>query len=295
MIERAYIHVGGPHASGKTAFIEAVLGGADGVILAARCVHDAALREGRETRPRSDLEIRRYLDAGAIDAARYAFADGEMAMGSDEFFMTQLMTNYSQAGVVEGENPLGFVDLDVFVAPTPRAGECLLVRRRRDAAARERETIAAWGRQLRRPEGLADLLAEELGPPGAELARTHPELFQGAREAMLASLDRARKLPPRPRVEHWAVTKRYAGIERAGLVVVNIRQDRERDPADRLAKEVERLRKDEEVFKDVVSFRGHRIPITVVVADVGDPADPGLRKALARVRRTIRRRTSRDD
>jgi len=51
--------------------------------------------------------------------------------------------------------------------------------------------------------------------------------------------------------------------------------------------DVARIRNDEAVFQDVLSFRGHRIPITGVIADLADPADAGRKKALARGRRAI--------
>jgi hypothetical protein len=82
------------------------------------------------------------------------------------------------------------------------------------------------------------------------------------------------------------VADRYAGIERAALVVVNIGDERERDSAERLVSDVARLRADEELFRDILSRRGRRV--TAVVANVEERGDPGLRKALARVRRAVR-------
>ncbi len=57
MIERAYIHVGGPQGCGKTTFVEAVLGGTDEAILAARGVRNDALRRARETAPKAHPEL----------------------------------------------------------------------------------------------------------------------------------------------------------------------------------------------------------------------------------------------
>jgi hypothetical protein len=46
---------------------------------------------------------------------------------------------------------------------------------------------------------------------------------------MLAGIESGRNAPPPQPVEHWAVSDRYAGIERAALVVVNIRHEAEGD------------------------------------------------------------------
>jgi hypothetical protein len=115
--ERALIHVAGPKRAGKTTFIERVLDGAGEWILAARCVRDDSLRESRETAPKGHPELRRYRAAGATGAALFAFPEGDI--GSDAFFVTRLMEDYSKAVLLEGDRPVGFVDLAVFVAAPP--------------------------------------------------------------------------------------------------------------------------------------------------------------------------------
>jgi hypothetical protein len=42
------------------------------------------------------------------------------------------------------------------------------------------------------------------------------------------------------------------------------------------------------MFDDVLGWRGSRVPITAVVADLTDARDGGTRKALARVKRSVR-------
>ncbi len=287
MIERALIHVAGPEGSGKTAFIEAVLAAELGPTLVARCRRDDTLRAPRETSPVRSPELRRYRGAGASGTTRYAFP-GTSGTVPLAFYETNLMMDYSRAVILEGDCPLDAVDLEVFVAPPPDAGEALFVRRTRDVAAAERAKAAAWERLLREPDGVARWMDEVAGGLAAEYARTNPQRVEDVRVKMLAGIEAVRRAPPPKPVEHWAVADRYAGIERAGLVVVNVRDERERDSAELLVSEVARLRKDEELFRDILARRGHRIAITAVVANVVDRRDPGLRKALACVRRAVR-------
>jgi hypothetical protein len=136
VIERAYIHVGGPAGAGKTTFVETLLRGIDRRWLAARCVQNDSLRRSRETAAKAYPELRRYRQAGATAASLFEFPGDDI--GTDEFFMTHLMEDYSQGFVIEGDNPLGFVDLRVYIAPAPPAGKSVFVRYQRDRAKEER-------------------------------------------------------------------------------------------------------------------------------------------------------------
>jgi hypothetical protein len=289
MRERALIHVAGPQGAGKTTFLERILGSAGEWILAARCTRDDSLREARETEPKAHPELRRYRDAGATGAALFAFPENDV--GSDAFFLTRLMEDYSKGVLLEGDNPLGFVDLAAFVAPPLPAGEMLLVRRKRDRASEERAKADAMERLLREPGGVAELLGQLVGGPIMSLARRNPEILERTRASMLAGIAQARKAPaPKPTVR-WAIAEGYEGIERAQLVAVNVRHAAERERGEALVAEVHRIRKDTAVFDDVLGFRGHKTSVTAVVANLADPADPGTKKAVARVRRALRARS----
>lgn len=278
--------MGGPPGSGKTTFIEAVLAGTERDVLAARCLRKDALRQARESRPKSHPELGRYRQAGAAGIALFEFPKDDA--GSDAFFMTDLMSNYSEAVIVEGANPFADLDLDVFVTSPLDPDEDLLVTRLRDRASADRAKIERWQRLLGQPDGVARWLDEELGISAAELFRRKPELFEGERSTLLAGLAKlARGRPAKP-TPHWAVAERYAGIESAGLVVVNVPDHADREQAERLLREVARIRSDEAVVQDVLAFRGDRIQITAVIADLADPVDAGRKKALARVRRAIK-------
>jgi hypothetical protein len=70
--------------------------------------------------------------------------------------------------------------------------------------------------------------------------------------------------------------------------VLNTAEDAGRERAQGLLEDVRRLRADRAVFDDVLGWRGSRVPITVVAADLADPRHAGTRKAVARVKRSIR-------
>jgi len=240
--------------------VEPILAAGGGPILAARCVQDDALRRPRESSPRTHAELRRYLAAGAEGAAVFAFPN--QATDPIALYETELMMNYSEAVILEGDNPLAYADLEVFVAPAPYAGETLFVRRQRDVAAAQKVKVDAWERMLDRPEGMAAWMDEVVGIPIGQLLHEDPVLVEDVRTQMLAGIAAARQAPPPKPVEHWAVSERFRGLEGAGLVVVNLRDESERVPAAQLVDDVYRLRKDDALFKDILSWRGYRIPIT---------------------------------
>jgi hypothetical protein len=55
-----------------------------------------------------------------------------------------------------------------------------------------------------------------------------------------------------------------------------------------LVAQVARLRTDPQVYDDVMGVRDNKIPITAVVADLSNPKDAGLKKAVARVKRAMK-------
>jgi hypothetical protein len=289
VIERAYIHVAGPVGAGKTTFVETVLRGVDRWWLAARCVRNDSLRQARETSAKSHPELRRYRAAGATAAALFEFPGDDI--GSDEFFLTHLMEDYSQGVVIEGDNPLGFVNLRVYVAPALPAGESLFVRYQRDRAKEERDKADTMERLLRKPGGPAELLEQLVGAPLADFMRQHNATLEHARADFLAAIAKVRNAPPPKPTKHWAVGKGYEGIEHAQLAVVNIRNQAERKHGERLLGDLSRLRREPALFDDVLGVRGTKVPITAVVANLSDPKDAGLKKALSRVGRAVRGRS----
>jgi hypothetical protein len=290
MIERAYVHVGGPPGAGKTTFIEAMLARADALILAARCLRDDTLAQARESAPRTHPELRRYRQAGAAGTAVYTFPGRQS--DTDDFFMTNLMMNYSQAVVLKGDSPLGYLDLRVFVAPAPARTEQLFVRRTRRQSPDGAAGGSALHRLLSEPGDLVDVLARISGEPLAELARNNPALVEKIRATLGEMGAEPTSVSARGSEKRWSVADGYAGIEHAGLVVVNSRHGDNRGPAEALVADVVRLRKDKELAAAILGTRGNRIPVTAVVADLADPNDPGRKKAIARTRRAIRSRSS---
>lgn len=307
-IERAFINVTGPAGSGKTLLIERFLQSIGPLVMVARTIRDDTLREPREATPKNNPELRRYLKAGASDvmvyrwpvrprprrttsvvasiASEYGLFDLDEA--TEDFFQTDFMQDYSEAVVLEGDCPIGFVDVRAYVAP-PSSDGTLLTRAMRDRATEE----------LRKLDTLEQFLEDGLTREATSfeemsikfiltVASQDDAVLARVRTGLRASIDRSRADLPEP-VEQWAVLDGYQGIERADLVIINGRNPDEEQRGMKMLSDINRLRKDKEVFKDVIDLRGRRTPITAVVANLSDPAHAGTRKALARMRRAVAR------
>jgi molybdopterin-guanine dinucleotide biosynthesis protein len=285
--QRAFIHVAGSAGAGKTAFIEALLRSLGDDVICVRAVADDSLRSPRETRPQSHPELRRYRQKGASAVALYRFSPTEIT-ATDAFFMTNFMENYSIAVVIEGDSPLEFADLTVFVArPLPEGGSLFRCVKRDHAAARA-AALKVWEQALASSQAMAQFLQLNSGDPVLEGALSNPRIFELGRPRLAANLAKLRAAPSPKPTEHWALAPGYEGIERAGLVVGNVHGDNEQPQAELFLRDVARLRKDETVFQDVIGWRGCRVPVTAVVENLTDPQDAGLKKALARVKRAVR-------
>ena len=284
MRERALIHVAGPAGAGKTTFVERLLGAEISLALCVRAERDPKLRKAQESAPKSHAELRRYRAAGASDVALYRFPGPDW----EAFYTSRVLEEYSEAVFIEGDRPVDEVDLSAFVAPPLPAGRSLLRRVVRDHREERRSSIEQLERALEEPEAMLRLLGAGLSEPLLAMAITNPKVEADIRRTLKQKLSAMRHAPPPTPTERWSLEDGYAGLEHAQLVVVNLRGEAERQAAAALVEDVGRLRKDEAVFHDVLGFRGSKVPVTAVVADLSNPKDPGLKKAIARVRRTVR-------
>lgn len=289
MRERAFIHVAGPEGAGKTAFIEAVLAGDFGIVGCLRCRKDASLRKEKVSASMRDPELRRYAEAGASRAALFEFPEAD----PEGYWDSDFGQDYLPTVILEGDNPLGLADLTVFVAPPLAAGETLLRRVQVDRAKAHAAELERFEKATETQEGFLRLFQGLLGDEAlAEAMLMKSGKADEYRKEFRSKLGQLRQQPPPPPTVHWALPPGYEEMAGAGLIVVNVPSGEARARGEALVAELPRLREDKEVYDDVVRLKGDRRPVTAVVADLSDPKDAGLKKAIARVRRTVRRMVS---
>lgn len=285
LIRRAFILVSGPAGAGKTTLIEHLLRYEQRPLIAARCIRDETLREPKETASRDRSELRRYRKAGAAGVVEYRFPSSHADL--DAFYTTRFMEEYSEGVVLEGDQPVEFVDLKVFVTSVHPESPSLFRRETRDRARERLESLERFEKLLGSPEGTKALVTQYLSKSLAE-HMCGPSRLDETRASIYPILERERVAPAPEPTKHWVIDPAYAGIEHAQAVVVNIRSDKERRSAQRLVEALARLRQDKAIFQDILGWRGHRIPITAVIADLVDSRDSSLKKMLARTGRALK-------
>ena len=181
------------------------------------------------------------------------------------------MSDYSKAVLIEGDCPVDYVDLEVFVAPPLPAGSALLRRTKRRTPAVAASAIEEMLLGVGRRPAVAAFAGSRARKLIGKLAAMHGESF-GAMGPALA---------------HWELAPTYQGLERAGLVVVNVRARDDRDAAEGMLDEIARIRSDDAVRTAVLGRFAHRTKVTAVVADLSDPKDAGTKKALTRIKRAL--------
>jgi hypothetical protein len=265
-VDRPLIHVGGPPGAGKTTFVEAVLtANEEEPFIVVRGRLDPSMAESRADVPTvhaEGSELHRYEEADAMTVAEYFFPEPV----AERFFGEGFLHDFPATVVIEGDNPVGFADLSVYVM-TVAVGP--LLQRRAVPPLSPGPALQAMLANAGAFEELAELLLKQAKVEHAFRVRASAKRQPAAEE-------------------RWTVVDEHRGIERCQLVIVNVRDKDERERADAVLTDLARLRQDAGVFADLrPALVGGRTPITAVIADLTDRKDPGTRKALARVRRLL--------
>jgi RecA/RadA recombinase len=284
MIERALIQIAGPEGAGKTTLIAHLLGKLGHSVAAARCIRDDGLREPKESAPKGHPELKAYRAAGADPVALYRFPASHADW--DAFWATDLMSRYFDAVLLEGDLPMEWVDLAVYVALPLPDREPLLMRTWTDPARERAAEMAALEEVLSDREEMGPRYTALSGLPYSLLFGNDTKALDALEKQLTEVLANLRRAPLPDPTERWALAEDYEGIQNAQVVVINV-CDGGQKGAEPMLRDLHRLRADKDVFKDIFDRKGKRTPITAVTADLGDPRDPGLRKAIARIKRAL--------
>ncbi|MFB6352224.1 MAG: hypothetical protein ABEN55_09835 [Bradymonadaceae bacterium] len=225
------------------------------------------IREIRDDRE----ELKRVREAGAASAAVIRHEDSRESR--DRVWDTDVVGfDYTESLVVEGSFPFGFPpDLPVFVAkPLPEG----------------RRLVEEIGEDERPNKG-SDAPTDQ-----GELEREFIDMVTGGSND--SSFDwtelRNRFLERARTSSKYRITEGYDGIQFAKVVAINVRNEHERDRGEALAEQIRDLRRDDELYEELLSPGGDRRQITIRVVDLSDPDDSGVRDLVRRIAREFDKR-----
>ena len=288
-IERAYIAVAGPEGGGKTTIIERVLGDNDrNAVAVARCIVGPDVEELTQDPAKDDPEVCRYNEAGAFATARMRFPEDD----TDAFWNSEFREGYYDTAIFEGSMPPGLdPDLRIFVCRPP--DHPLYTQVHDDGVAAHKTRLALYERAQEEPELLADVLRESLagefgliGGLGVNLEKILmamiPDLRGHARQLAEEEAERG----PQAQTS-WRFTDGYGDLALAQVIVFNVQRPEDRERAEARVAEVQRIRKDDELFDDLIGWRGDRRPVTVRTVDLKEESGSQMTGLLRRIQRAF--------
>ncbi len=289
--ERTYIKVDGPARAGKTSLIERLLASnRSKTISVARFAEAESLSKPTGECSDND-ETKRFKAVGAYDTVLYRYICGQEDEAERWFWDSEFMSsNYSDGIIVEGQWQLDFpADLSVFVTRPLDEDEPLLVREMREVSRLSfKDYISIVSGMdlgdepiiLEKAEGLSDgdLLAAE-----DEIIDERGLIEIPDEEAEILTEHIKHGVPVHK--EGWFVKESHSGLAEALVVVINIHGEHERPAAERLLREIRRVREDEKIMRDILGGWVSRRSQSAYIANLADPRDKELKKALSRIKR----------
>lgn len=93
----------------------------------------------------------------------------------------------------------------------------------------------------------------------------------------------------------WVACAHHEGVVYGDVYLINLHKERERPAAERLAAEIRRIRADGTILRSFQSAPHQSRRISVFIANLSDPRDAELKKAIARIKRGLPRTRQEDD
>ena len=287
--DQVYIKIDGSGEAGKTLLIERLLEYSRSKCLAAVKFLGTESWDKPDVDQQGNEETSRFSKAGAERAVLYRYPVKEDGEGCG--WPGDIVSGYWDGVIIEGRcNPVFKPDLSVFVTRPLGENEPLVSRERREAGR------IGFNDYIRLTTGVELEVDPVIHEDGDMPEDANDEIEEG--EIIEIPDDYAGKLIDY--VKHgypvhqdmWGIRESQAGIAEASVVVVNIYDEAECPGAERLVKELRRIREDQEICRDIfggwVSLRSQ----SVYIANLAHRQDQGLKKALARIKRATPGRPS---
>ncbi len=231
---------------------------------------------------------------GAHHSKAY-YKPADLKVVDNNFWDSDFMQKASDAIAFEGKTPWGIEgDLYVHVMRPLEDGEELVSYGDVEACKiNAREYLEMFGINL--PEDLhvlseeeRELIDQEIEESQIEEEIIEEESFEIPDHIGEALICAAKGEPMPLKQKAWKLNPKHENLERCGLIVVNIHNESERPAAERTIEKMKELKSNPELRKAILGHRYELLRRTFLIANLHDPKDPQLKKALARIKRVVR-------
>lgn len=243
----------------------------------------------------SDSEESQILkEAGALKTAVY-YMGVENQPPEDSFWDSSFINYYSQAIAFEAnETPRFSPDLCVHVMRPLKQGEELVSLREVEACQLDARELLKNVYGVSVPED-AYILSEEESEEFVKMEDENDGPIESIEipdelGKLLISAVEKKSFPINKNA--WTLHSDHKKIGRAGLIIINIRNEDERADAERTRQQIEKLRTSQEISRDIFNYQDERRRVTILIANLDNARDPELKKVFARIKRVVRNNSS---
>ena len=92
--------------------------------------------------------------------------------------------------------------------------------------------------------------------------------------------------------QSWVLPDTHKGLKGASMVIINIRDEAEIEAARLFAEEIRRMHKEGDIVRDLSLRTTDGRRLTIFIANLANPKDSELKRAIARIKRVIRENSS---
>lgn len=290
-MELPFLWIDGSFGAGKTTLIERLLESNRKRQLAVVRFRASDSVTATEADNGQHEECKRYEDAEAVDQLHLTYPKDIFNEGDHKAMqhVRDVLWNdcfgeeaACDALICEGSNDFAWrSSLRVFVARPLPEGQSLVTRERREVLRYSLQELldlgilpAADSSEVESIEN-AEWETVEAVQSSDELSEVERQLLDIAENGMPVC------------GQFWELHAEYRNIMKAAVIVINIHSEQERAAASALIEQINRLRTDPELNRDLSSRRDYCGRLSIFVCNLTNSKDHNLVKALARIKRPI--------
>ena len=292
--QRAFIRVDGSDNSGKTLLIQQYLKSNRSTFVSIARIQETEEVNAPEADYKKTAELERVSTDDVFSTMVYRYPPQQRGRAHEEFWDTTFMEEPTDAVFLEGAADFGLEpDLYIFVTRSLAKNESLLRQDEIEITRLDLKDLFELfgGIKLEEVEITGDEIEDDENLEFSDEEIVNEEIIEIPDSVAEIILQAKSEGFPLKR-QGWVLPDTHKGLKGASMVIINIRDEAEAEAARQLSDEIHRMHKDSEIIRDLSLRTRDGRRLTVFIANLANPKDPELKKAIARIKRVIRENSS---